>query len=82
MKVRRLDKLPKRKVTVDDLLGLDTIKNIISDLDAGKSNIDELLVIYSERDGTAFTYMVNGQAPSRIVYMLECIKRDVLENKE
>ena len=79
MKVRRLDKMPKRKVTVDDLLGLDTVKGIIGDLDADKADIDELVVIYSKRNGKNFTFMINGLPESRVVYMCEMVKYTLLK---
>ncbi len=81
MKVRRLDKMPKRKVTIDDLLVLDTVKEIIGDLDADKSDIEELVVIFSKRNDKNFTFMINGLPESRVVYMCEMVKYTLLQGK-
>ena len=82
MKVRKLDKMPKRKVTVDDLLEVDNIKRIIGDIDAIKNDLDELLVIYSERNARSFTWITSGLKDSRIIYMCEAVKYSLLGDKD
>jgi len=80
-KVRRLEKLPKRKVTIDDLLELDTIRGILAELDTEKADIDELVVVYSKRDSSHFSLITNGLPESRLIYMLEAIKYTLLGDK-
>ncbi len=72
MKIRNLDKLPKRKVTIDELLGLDEIKDILDELLA--ENMSEVIVIWSKEGEPFFSFRSNGIALSRLVYILESVK--------
>jgi len=78
MKVRRLDKLPKRKVTVDEILGLSDIQGILDDVPKGE--IDELLVIYTSKD--SFYWVANGISPSRVLWLIESMKHGLLGDKD
>jgi len=78
MKVRRLDKLPKRKVTVDESLGLSDIQGILDDVPKGE--IDELLVIYTSKD--SFYWVANGISLSRVLWLIESVKHGLLGDKD
>jgi len=80
MKVRRLDKLPKRCVTVDDLLERDGVNECLSFLDEAKNDIYDLLYIYS--DGENLLWGSNGLTVGRLVSMLEAIKFSILHTEE
>ncbi len=74
MRVRNLNKLPKRKVTVDDLLGFDTIVDIAGDLVDDKENIEELVVIFTHRGENSVSWYGNGLSKSRISWLMDCVK--------
>uniref|UniRef100_A0A6M3KBY5 Uncharacterized protein n=1 Tax=viral metagenome TaxID=1070528 RepID=A0A6M3KBY5_9ZZZZ len=82
MKPRKLDNLPKRKVTVDDLLEVDEVNSVLKDIVDEKYDIDELIVIYSKKRCEGFTYITNGMHHSRIVYMFEAVKQTLFRGDE
>jgi hypothetical protein len=75
MKIRRLDKLPKRKVTVDELLDRADIQEIKEELQT--LDTDELLVIYSQGEKISWR---SNMTISRLVYLIEVIKKALLED--
>ncbi len=79
MRVKNLSKLPKRKVTVDDLLGFDTVVDIAGDLVDDKENIEELLVIYTHRNEDSVYWFGNGLSKSRKVWLMECVKHGLMD---
>ena len=81
-KVKRLDKMPKRKVTVDDLLDTIDTTEIISNLSEWKQDIDEVLVVFTKRDENFISWRTNGMSIERQVYFLECIKYALLNKEE
>lgn len=80
-KIRKLDKLPKRKVTVDDLLGLDDVNDVIQGIIENRFDIDEVVVIYTLKKEDGFHWHTNGMYNSRLIYMFESIKQDLLNPK-
>ncbi len=68
MSVKRLDKLPKRKVTVDEILGRDEISDIISDMKEYEAEIEDIVVIWS--DGKNIQWHSNV-CLSRLLLLLE-----------
>ena len=76
MKIKRLDKLPKRKVTVEEILGYDDITQCISGIVEIKDSIDELLICY--REGDAIHWQTSCMPLSRVIYMLEVTKNALL----
>jgi len=71
-KIRRLDKLPKRKVTIDEILDLTDKQEIIDILIENKDKIGEILVIYTI-DGE-INWTSNGMVTSRFNYLLDRVK--------
>jgi hypothetical protein len=80
MKIRRLDKLPKRKVTVDELLDLADIQDIVNEILAARDEINDLFVIYTK--GDQIYWMSNGMKLSRSVYLLEVAKKGLLSEHD
>lgn len=78
--IKRLGKLPKRKVTVDELLGQDDIKRAIDDLQNNINNIEELVIIYTER-GSNDVVTWHNNFVSRFIYLLEFAKNMCLNRR-
>jgi hypothetical protein len=76
MKIKRLDKLPKRKVTIDELLELSDIQDILNDISEAKSDIEEIVVIYTS--GKNVHWIANGLLLSRILWLIETVKQGLL----
>ena len=70
--LKNLSKLPKRKVTIDNLLQTDTINHVIDILQQAKSDIESLVVIAIGSKG--LLVLDNGLAAERKVMMLEDAK--------
>lgn len=71
-KIRNLSKLPKRKVTVDELLELDNINDLLTHINNVKADISELVIIYTT--GTNILWNTAGTTASRLIYLLEHTK--------
>lgn len=78
MKVRRLDKMPRRKVTVGDLLDRDTVKHIIDDIVEHLNDIEDIVVIYTYGDSIYHSHNVDGV---RFIQLLETVKFDKLHER-
>jgi len=78
MNIRTLRKLPKRKVTVGDLLRLDDIQSILQYVDRRKEDITCLVVGVQWSDGSA-TWMADKATTKDIIWLLEQIKHQLLE---
>ena len=81
MSIKNLSKLPKRKVTIDELLSLDTIVDIAGDIIDDKNDIEELLVIYTHWDDDSVFYSVNGVSKSRMSWLMECVKHGLMKDR-
>ena len=79
--IRNLSKLPKRKVTVDELLGYDNIIGMASELIEEADNIEELIIIKTLKNTDIITYETNGLMRSKILWLLESIKQLLLERE-
>ena len=79
-KIRRLDKLPKRKVTVDDLLDRDNITRAIDGIAEEVPDIDEFIGIFT-RDGN-ICWRSSGLPVSRTIYLMEMVKNILLNEQE
>ncbi len=79
-KIRRLDKLPKRKVTIDELLDRDEIISAIDDVIADKDDMDEFMGIYV-KDGSIY-WRCSGLSVSRQIYLMEGVRFSLLDNRE
>ena len=76
-KVRKLDKLPKRKVTIDDILDRGEIAAAVADTVEAAPNMDEFFAIYVQGDEICWRH--SGLRTSRLVYLLELVKKAILE---
>ena len=79
MKVKNLSKLPKRKVTVDDLLGADRVVDTLEEIYEERHDLDEFIIIHTSRKHSGIAYQTNGMAESRIIYFLEAAKYSILD---
>ena len=79
MKVKNLAKLPKRKVTIDDLLDVSDISEAAAELDKNKYELDEFFLITCKGDDVSW----RGNArKSRTIYLMELVKKAILEDGE
>lgn len=68
--------------TVDDLLASDNINEMLRDLDKQKSNISDLLIIYTEKDGSSYYDCTPHTLKSLAVYMLEDTKLSLMDSEK
>ena len=80
MRVRRLDKLPKRKVTVGELLDQQDIANVVEEAAKVVNKADEMICIWAE-DGE-LKWITSGMPISRVVYIAEAMKRAVMDDDD
>jgi benzoyl-CoA reductase/2-hydroxyglutaryl-CoA dehydratase subunit BcrC/BadD/HgdB len=72
-KIRNLSKIPKRRITVDDLLYTDDITDILQKLYEDRHEIDNFVLLYSRKDADEFVPYWHGTA-ERILWLLETAK--------
>jgi hypothetical protein len=80
MKIRRLDKLPKRKVTIEELLDLIDTHDAVDILLSEKDTLDELLVIYTKEH--EINWVTNGMTSSRMLWIIETVKTALLNERK
>lgn len=82
--IKRLDKLPKRKVTINELLDISDLVTMVDDIAKLAGDIEELVIVYTLKSGTTVNWKANGIPESRAMYLLELIKHSMLhpENDE
>lgn len=73
--VRRLDKLPKRKVTVDEILERSDLVESLADIES--SDPDNFLIMWVENGEF---YWRTNMTKASIVYYVELMKRIVYED--
>jgi len=76
MKVKTLSHLPQRKVTVDQILETEQITEILDRLHEHRHEIDQFLLVYTDRDGTPYLQWVGNN--ERLLYALEQAKMELL----
>ncbi len=79
-KVRDLSKMPKRKVTVEDVLHREDIESVLADMVKDKEEYNEILAIAGRSDGTIM-WRHSGMTTSRMIYFMELLKTILLEEK-
>jgi hypothetical protein len=72
MAFKNIGKLPKRKVTPEELLGVDDITNCLQELYEKRFNIDQFVLIYTDKEAVPYCYWQGTK--ERIVYSLEHAK--------
>ena len=75
-RIRRLDKLPRRKVTIDELLELSDIQETFDAALADKDKLNELLIIWTT-EGQIHRAWYNLTA-SRTLWILERVRHDLM----
>lgn len=71
----------KRATTINDLLARDDINGILSDLNKEKPSMTDLIVIYVDKEGLKWQY-TDDTLVSKAVWMIECMKFDLLNEGE
>ena len=79
MHVKDLAKMPKRKVTVDDLLHLDGINEVLSYLQDKKHEISNMVLWVQWRDGDHGQWVTSWATSKEILWLLEQIKYRLLQ---
>ena len=74
--IKKLDKLPKRKVTVDELIHADDIVDLLQGIYENRTKIDQFVLIYTDDDAEPHQYW-HGQR-ERLLYCLEQMKLKLL----
>lgn len=77
MKIRSLAKLPKRKITPEEILGADDITDCLKDLYDKRYDIDQFILIYTDKASVPHVYWQGTK--ERIVYALENAKFEILK---
>lgn len=75
--VDRLDKLPRGKVTVDNLLKTDSIAQILSGINQYKGSIEDIIVLVTSRAGVN-SILTTSLDPSQLIFTLEQAKQRIL----
>lgn len=81
MRVKSLSRMPKRKVTVDDLLVSSDINDLITTLKNEAHELDGLLAIRVKTDGEPALY-VAALTVEQQIYLLERAKKFLLDAEE
>ena len=74
--IKKLDKLPKRKVTVDELIHADDIVDLLQGIYENRTKIDQFVLIYTDDDAQSHQYW-HGTT-ERLLYCLEQMKLKLL----
>lgn len=82
MKVKNLTKLPRRKVTIDDILGLDTIKDMASDIVERAAETDALIVVRTFKHTNTTQWDTNGVVKGELIVLCSQIIHRTLANEE
>lgn len=75
MSVKRMDRLPKRKITVDELLDRDALNDIINEIIENRSSIEDIIVIWTDGDNI---HRRSNAEVGRVIGLLEATKFDVM----
>ena len=72
----KLEKLPKRKVTVDELIRTDDFTDFLKNIHEHRSEVDQVVVIYTD-DGAIPHFWWHG-TKERLLWILEQAKFKLL----
>ena len=70
----------RKKITIDDLLGLSDINDVLSNIEQDKHSKMELISVWSTKDDK-IAWSSNGITASRIIYLFEIVKRALLSDE-
>lgn len=80
--LKRLDKLPKRKVTVDEVLNTEYLAQLLAIINEQRADITDCIVIYCKDTDSVIHYDISENTPnSKVIYMLEKIKHAIIEDE-
>ena len=79
-KVRSLKNLPKRKVTIEDILWRDDLDSAMQDTLDDMDGFTELLIIGTNQEGE-ICWRHSSMALSRLIYVMKVVENALL-NKE
>ena len=79
MKSNKSNKLPKRKITIDEILGADDINAVVNYIQEKKPEILHLVCLIRTRDGV-IDAKSNGISTWEVVTLLEMTKALYLDN--
>ena len=79
MNIKDLAKMPKRKVTVDDLLHLDGVNEVLSYLQEHKHEISTMVLWVQWLDGGRGQWVTNRVRSKDILWLLEQVKYQLLQ---
>ena len=72
----------QRVTTIDDLLTSDDVKEILKDLVQGQAKIKDLVVCWTDRDGSVHAEVTDDTLESMAVWMLESAKKWIMTEEE
>ena len=82
-RITKSAKIPKRVMTVNDILARDDVNGILADLDKLKPNIKTLIVIYLDNKDNKYHWRItDGTWVSTATWMLESTKLDLLNSED
>lgn len=78
-KLKRLDKLPKRKVTIDEVLDREDVTAAVADTVEAAPDMDEFFAISVQGGDVCWRH--SGLRESRLIYLLELVKKAILDKE-
>lgn len=79
MAIKDLGKMPKRKVTVADILHLDGINEVLAYLQEHKHEISTMVLWVQWRDGDRGQWMTSKASTKDVLWLIEQIKYQLLQ---
>ena len=82
-RITKSAKIPKRVMTVNDILARDDVNGILADLDKLKPDIKTLIAIYLDNKDNEYHWRItDGTWVSTATWMLESTKLDLLNSED
>ena len=79
MKVRDLGKMPKRKVTVADILHLNGINGVLAYLQEHKHEVETMVLWVQWQDGSQGQWLTGRSSSKDLLWLIEQIKYQLLQ---
>ncbi len=77
MAIKNLSKLPKRKVTVDELLFTDDVRDLLRELFEKRNEIDQIVVAYTDKGNVVHTFYQG--TVERVLWAMEFTKQTIIQ---
>ncbi len=71
----------RKLTTINDVLARDDVNDILEKVNRSKADICDLIVITMPKDGGYSLWITEETLESKVVYMLEAVKNDILNGK-